>query len=67
MVTICIFREILKNRTYFPLVSPVNSQCLVVLDPFNFTNNITAGLYRFDEIRKCFSDVLMKDSIKSLV
>eukprot|EP01022_Parablepharisma_sp_SALTPOND_P027806 TRINITY_DN67_c0_g1_i1.p1 TRINITY_DN67_c0_g1~~TRINITY_DN67_c0_g1_i1.p1 ORF type:complete len:1062 (-),score=106.09 TRINITY_DN67_c0_g1_i1:1462-4647(-) len=58
--------QLITYSTYFPLVSPVDHRCLVVLDPFDPSSNITAGLYRFDEIRKCFSDMLSKGTLKEL-
>ncbi len=43
------------SRAYFPLISAVLSQSLVIQDPFCQYNNVTASLYRFNEIRACFA------------
>jgi len=44
--------------SYFTLELPIYYGCLVVNDPCNVRNNITASLYRFDAIRACFGKLL---------
>ena len=43
---------------YYPLPMPLYYKCLVILDPFNSSNNITASLHKFDDIRECFKKLL---------
>lgn len=53
-----IIYTFIGNRNYFALQSPASLNSLVIIDPYNQWNNVTASLYRFAEIRKCFSNTL---------
>ncbi len=47
-----------NHRTYYALPQRVDEESLVVIDPMNPANNLAANVYRFQDIRGCFQEVL---------
>ncbi len=42
------------DRTYYLLPQPVAEGALMIVDPLNSANNITANVFRFGDVRLCF-------------